>query len=397
MPGGQHEPVAVAPDRLVRVEAQEALPHRVHHRGQGHRGAGVAGVGRLHGIHAQGADGVDGDLLDRLLGESGKVMGRGVGHRTTIVPRGSPRQDQPWRCPTPVTAISPRRGRDERVRQEVDASPDQRLYRGSMTGWTPPAFPAQWTWTAQLPPWVGRRAELARLEDIWAGVEHGVRQLVLMAGEPGAGKSRLVMEAAWALHTRGVPVLVGACTSDFGLPFDPLVAPVRALLAAVDRGELALAAPKARRRQGPEPLSVLTSGASSEVTAETFTAVALGAVVSALTSACAHGPLVVVLEDLRWAGKSGCAACGTSSSARPTCPCCSSPRTATHLPTRRTSSPPDRRVDAPARCPSPRPRRLRHERGVVVPHRPGRRRSGHHPFRSREASGHDRWKPFPAR
>ena len=175
-----------------------------------------------------------------------------------------------------------------------------------MTGWTPPALPAQWTWTAQLPPWVGRRAELERLESIWAGVEHGVRQLLLVAGEPGAGKSRLVMEAAWALHTRGVPVLVGACTSDFGLPFDPLVPPVRGLLAAVERGELALAdAEGASAAEARHLLSVLTSGVSSEASAETFAAVALGAVVSAVTSACAHGPLVMVLEDLHWAGESG--------------------------------------------------------------------------------------------
>src|SRR5918998_184165 len=130
-----------------------------------------------------------------------------------------------------------------------------------MTGWTPPALPVQWTWTAQLPPWVSRRVELARLESIWAAVEHGPRQLVLVAGEPGAGKSRLVMEAAWALHTRGMPVLVGACTSDFGLPFDPLVPPVRALLAAVDRGELALAdAEGASAAEARRLLSVLTSG-----------------------------------------------------------------------------------------------------------------------------------------
>jgi hypothetical protein len=175
-----------------------------------------------------------------------------------------------------------------------------------MTGWTSPALPAQWSWTAQLPPWVGRRAELAQLEDIWAAVEHGARQLVFVTGEPGAGKSRLVMEAAWALHTRGVPVLVGACTSDFGLPFDPLVPPVRVLLAAVDRGELALAnAEGASATEARRLLSVLTSGVSSEATAETFTAVALGAVVSALTSACAHGPVVMVLEDLHWAGESG--------------------------------------------------------------------------------------------
>ena len=177
---------------------------------------------------------------------------------------------------------------------------------GSMTGWTPPALPAQWTWSAQLPPWVGRRAELAQLESIWTAVENGVRQLVLVAGEPGAGKSRLVMEAALALHTRGLPVLVGACTSDFGLPFDPLVAPVRALLAAVDRGELTLADTEgASADEARHLLSVLTSGVSSEATAERFAAVALGAVVSALTSACATGPVVVILEDLHWAGESG--------------------------------------------------------------------------------------------
>ena len=140
-----------------------------------------------------------------------------------------------------------------------------------MTGWTPPALPVQWTWTAQLPSWVGRGAELARLEGVWAAVEHGVRQAVLVAGAAGTGKSRLVMEVARALHARGVPVLVGACTSDFGLPFDPLVPPVRALLAAVDRGELALAdAEGASAAKARDLLAVLTSGLSSEASAETF-------------------------------------------------------------------------------------------------------------------------------
>ena len=107
-----------------------------------------------------------------------------------------------------------------------------------MTGWTPPALPAHWTWTADLPPLVGRRRELEELELWWAAVQHGARQLVLVAGEPGAGKSRLVMEACTALHRRGIPVLLGQCTSDLGLPFDPLVAPVRVLLRAVQNGEV---------------------------------------------------------------------------------------------------------------------------------------------------------------
>ena len=41
---GQHEAVAIGPDRIVRIEAQEMLPQRVNHRRQGHRRAGMAGI-----------------------------------------------------------------------------------------------------------------------------------------------------------------------------------------------------------------------------------------------------------------------------------------------------------------------------------------------------------------
>src|SRR5262249_27160062 len=64
VPGGEHEAVAVAPDGLVRVEAEEALPQNISRRGHAHRRAGVARVGRLHGVHAQRPDRVDGHLLD---------------------------------------------------------------------------------------------------------------------------------------------------------------------------------------------------------------------------------------------------------------------------------------------------------------------------------------------
>lgn len=84
-----------------------------------------------------------------------------------------------------------------------------------MTRWTPSALPAQWTWTAQLPPWVGRRAELARLEGISAAVEHGCgSSSSLRASRVRASPAR--DGGRLALHTHGVPVLVGARTSDFG-------------------------------------------------------------------------------------------------------------------------------------------------------------------------------------
>ena len=64
MPVGQHEAVAVWPDRIVGIEAQELLPERIDHRRQRHRRAGMAGIGLLHGIHRERANGVDAKLID---------------------------------------------------------------------------------------------------------------------------------------------------------------------------------------------------------------------------------------------------------------------------------------------------------------------------------------------
>ncbi len=47
----QYEPIAVGPDRIVRIEPQEVLPQGVHHRRHGHRRAGMAGVCLLDRIH----------------------------------------------------------------------------------------------------------------------------------------------------------------------------------------------------------------------------------------------------------------------------------------------------------------------------------------------------------
>ncbi len=72
----QHEPVAVGPDRVVGIEAQEALPQAVGHGRQCHGGARMTGVGRLHGIHGQGPDRVDGELVEAsLVGHESPLRG----------------------------------------------------------------------------------------------------------------------------------------------------------------------------------------------------------------------------------------------------------------------------------------------------------------------------------
>ncbi len=89
----QHEAVAVGPVRVRRIVAQQLLPQRVADRRHAHRRAGMAGLRLLHGIHRQGADRVDGDLVDVAL----RAGGRGVG-RYRLVHASSPsRADGPLR------------------------------------------------------------------------------------------------------------------------------------------------------------------------------------------------------------------------------------------------------------------------------------------------------------
>src|SRR5262249_54818917 len=55
----EHEPIAVGPNRVLRIEAHDAIPERVHQWRERHRRAGMARLRLLDRIHREGADGVD--------------------------------------------------------------------------------------------------------------------------------------------------------------------------------------------------------------------------------------------------------------------------------------------------------------------------------------------------
>jgi predicted ATPase len=78
---------------------------------------------------------------------------------------------------------------------------------------------------------VGRAEELARLLDALERVELGRPQLVLLAGEAGVGKTRLLAEFTGRVEQRGAHVLTGGCVElgDLGLPYLPVVDPPVAL------------------------------------------------------------------------------------------------------------------------------------------------------------------------
>jgi hypothetical protein len=67
---GQHEAVAIGPDRVLGVEVHHSIPDGVNQRRQRHRRAGMSRLGLLDGVHRKRANGVDAQLIDLNIGRS---------------------------------------------------------------------------------------------------------------------------------------------------------------------------------------------------------------------------------------------------------------------------------------------------------------------------------------
>ena len=84
-------------------------------------------------------------------------------------------------------------------------------------------------------PFVGREAELAALAADLDSAAAGRGGVVLVAGEPGIGKTRLAEELATQATAQGALVLWGRCWEGEGAPaFWPWVQVVRAYIQTVD-------------------------------------------------------------------------------------------------------------------------------------------------------------------
>src|SRR5215475_6433091 len=60
----EYESITIGPDRILRVEAQDAIPDRIDQRRERHRRAGVSGFGLLHRVDRKCANGVDAQLIE---------------------------------------------------------------------------------------------------------------------------------------------------------------------------------------------------------------------------------------------------------------------------------------------------------------------------------------------
>jgi hypothetical protein len=159
--------------------------------------------------------------------------------------------------------------------------------------------------TARTANFVGRRTELERLTALWERCSEGERRLVLLAGEPGIGKTQLAIELAAAAHDSGATVLHGRCDDGLQVPYQPFAT---ALSQIIDDSIAAGTTPPLGRLAGElvrlvPDLPALVDGLAPALRADPeteqyrlFDAVGLW-----LQAQAEQGPLVVVLDDLHWA------------------------------------------------------------------------------------------------
>ncbi|WP_267304851.1 BTAD domain-containing putative transcriptional regulator [Mycobacterium barrassiae] len=165
-----------------------------------------------------------------------------------------------------------------------------------------PALPAVLTGAG---PFVGRGRELAGLLAAWQSTLAVGTQAVLVAGEPGVGKTRLAGEWSRQAYEQGAVVLYGRCDEDLGAAYQPFAEALRSLVPC-------LGAKRLRALRGVEALLPLVPGLTEVVPdlptpprsdPDTERYALFDAVVALVAAASASAPVVLILDDLHWAAK----------------------------------------------------------------------------------------------
>ena len=132
-------------------------------------------------------------------------------------------------------------------------------------------------------------------------------EVVLIAGEPGQGKSTLVAEAARKAHENEMSVLFARCDEDVGAPYRPIAEALGAYVnhapegvlrshVAAHGGELSRLVPALKQRLGELPPTQ-----TSDPDTERY--LLYGAVAGLLEEASRVHPVLLVLDDLHWADR----------------------------------------------------------------------------------------------
>ena len=153
-------------------------------------------------------------------------------------------------------------------------------------------------------PFVGRDHESALLRDWWASVRAGTGRLLLVEGDAGIGKTRLVAELARAVEADRTLVLWGRCDEDPVAPFQPFAEALGHYFQSLSADQISrmpdwqlteLARLVWRLREYVPPPE--EEGGNHESDRFRF----FEAVTATLNDLSAVRPVLLVLDDLHWA------------------------------------------------------------------------------------------------
>ncbi len=249
------------------------------------------------GVHVGEVNVHEGELYGQTLHAAARVMAEAAGGQI-LVSRAVHDAVDPtdiWRCVD--SGLFWLKGFPERWR----------LYE---VAWTEAAIGRATTEAPPLTPLVERDDERANLR---RAVDHalgGRGRLVLVAGEAGVGKSRLVAEVAAEADARGMRVLTGHCVdSESAAPYLPFVEMIEE---AVTNPRSPVALREALRGVAPEVARIAPAlrrlipgiGPAVELPPELARRYVWNSMGEFLTRAAQRLPLLLVLEDLHWADES---------------------------------------------------------------------------------------------
>ncbi|HKR99642.1 MAG TPA: AAA family ATPase, partial [Candidatus Dormibacteraeota bacterium] len=159
------------------------------------------------------------------------------------------------------------------------------------------------------PVMIGRDSELARLEDALLVTLRGQSRVIVLSGEAGVGKSRLVAELRRRARSTGCAAIVGECPeTDLALPYLPFVEAIGNMLSGgADVAEIRTAlgtdsAPLSR------VLPVLGDGESFTSSSSPLDKLrlfeAMVTLLRVLAAKSKAGALLLALEDVHWIDRS---------------------------------------------------------------------------------------------
>jgi DNA-binding CsgD family transcriptional regulator len=169
-----------------------------------------------------------------------------------------------------------------------------------------PSVPPALQLLADAATFVGREAERELLRKRWALTTAGQTLLVVITGEAGIGKSRLVSELAIEVQAGGGRVLLGACHEDVDEPYGPF-------LQAIVDDAVSLGQTELLRRAGENSralaglstelarlLPVAPAAAGFDDVGGSDRSAVFDAIREWLVRTASSAPLLVVVEDIHW-------------------------------------------------------------------------------------------------